>query len=219
MLAQLSTGGLFEHPSAAGSASEHIWLELFERYLPQRYRAAPAFVVDSTGSRSRQIDLAIFDNLYSPLLFPHDSGLHVPAESVYAIFEIKTFISPHHIRYAAEKAASVRALKRTSVSVIAAGRKRSPLRLQPILAGLLAPTSMWPAAAFAKNVRATMSLLKPSERLDIGCALHHGAFEYNPRLHVSAPEQSLYFFMLRLLHRLRACGTAPAADFSAYLKG
>jgi hypothetical protein len=53
-----------------------------ERYLPKRYRPAPAFVIDSTGRRSRRIDLAIFGNLYPPPLFPHDSGLHVPAGSM-----------------------------------------------------------------------------------------------------------------------------------------
>jgi hypothetical protein len=76
MLAQLAVGGFFEHPSAAGSATERHWLDLFDSYLPKRYRATPAFVIDSHGRRSRQIDIAIFDNLYSPLLFPHESGLH-----------------------------------------------------------------------------------------------------------------------------------------------
>jgi len=78
MLAQLSVGALFEHPSAAGHAAEHHWLQLFDRYLPKRYRAAPAFEIDSAGRRSRQIDIAIFDNLYTPPLFPHSSGLHLP---------------------------------------------------------------------------------------------------------------------------------------------
>ena len=217
MLSRLSVGGLFEHPSAAGVASEQCWLELFERHLPKRYRAAPVFVIDSQGSRSRQIDLAIFDNLYSPLLFPHGAGLHVPAESVYAVFEIKPFVSPHHIRYAAEKAASVRALKRTSVSVISTGRKQSPLRPQPILAGLLAPTSIWTPESFAPQIRSTLSLLSPLERLDLTCALNHGSFEYSDKLRFAPPERALFFFLMRLLDRLRALGTAPAADFSKYL--
>src|SRR5580658_7384502 len=41
MLAQLAVGRLFEHASAAGAATEHHWLELFDRYLPKRYRASP----------------------------------------------------------------------------------------------------------------------------------------------------------------------------------
>ena len=115
MLAQLAVGGFFEHPSAAGTAAERHWLNLFDRYLPKRYRATPAFIIDSEGRRSRQIDIAIFDNLCSPLLFPHASGLHVPAESVHAVFEVKPTFSRQWIREAGEKAASVRALNRTSI--------------------------------------------------------------------------------------------------------
>jgi hypothetical protein len=65
MLAQLAVGRLFEHASASGTASEHHWIELFDRYLPKSYRAAPAFVINAAGRRSRQIDLAVFDNLSS----------------------------------------------------------------------------------------------------------------------------------------------------------
>jgi len=54
--AQLCEVRLIEHAPTAGAASEHRWRQLFERYLPQRYRAAPAFVVDSLGQRSSQVD-------------------------------------------------------------------------------------------------------------------------------------------------------------------
>jgi len=45
------------------------------------------------------------------------------------------------------------------------------------------------------------------------CCLEHGTLEY-PQ--VSQPEESLIFFILRLLDRLRAMGTAPAADWTQY---
>ena len=205
MLAQLSVGRLFEHASTAGAATEHHWLQLFDRYLPKRYRAAPAFVIDSTGRRSRQIDIAIFDNLYTPPLFPHSSGLHLPAESVYAVFEVKPTFSRQWLRDAADKAASVRALHRTSVSVIGRDAPIPP----PILAGLLATTSVWTPRTFAANLRRALY------DLDIGCCLEHGAFEDD---HISLPGQSLVFFIIRLLDRLRAMGTAPAIDWSQYGK-
>jgi len=203
MLAQLSVGALFEHPSSAGHATEHHWLQLFDRYLPQRYRAAPAFVIDSAGRRSRQIDIAIFDSLYTPPLFPHSSGLHLPAESVYAVFEVKAAFSRQWLRDAADKADSVRALHRTSVSVIGREATKPPA----ILAGLLATTSVWTARTFAANLR------RARQELDLGCCLEHGSFEDN---HVSSPSHSLVFFIIRLLDRLRAMGTAPAIDWSQY---
>src|ERR1035437_5341095 len=125
MLAQLAVGGFFEHPSAAGSATERNWLDVLARYLPKPSSAAPAFVIDSEGRRSRQIDIAIFDNLNSPVLFPHESGFHIPAESIYAVFEVKPTLSRQWLKDAAEKAASVRALCRTSVPLIAAGARRA----------------------------------------------------------------------------------------------
>ena len=220
MLAQLSVGSMINHSAIVGAASEQLWLQFFERYLPRRYRAAPAFVIDSCGNRSQQIDLVVFDNLYSPLFFPHESALHVAAESVYAVFEIKSYFSLHHIEYAADKAASVRALKRTSVPVMVGGKTRYPARLQPILTGLLATTFDWPPLEFEKTLRKCLMMLKPSERLDLGCALEGGSFEYRAGcpITVAPPEQSLLFFLVRLLVRLQACGTAPAADLGAYLK-
>jgi hypothetical protein len=214
MLAQLAVGGFFEHPSAAGAATERHWLELFARYLPKRYRATPAFVIDSEGRRSRQIDIAIFDNLYSPLLFPHKSGLHIPAESIYAVFEVKPTFSKQWIRDAGEKAASVRALRRTSVRVMSGNKLRPPIRPMPVLAGLLATTSVWTPNTFSKNLRS--ALQSDPNRLDLGCCLEHGSFEQTKKITVSIPEESLIFFILRLLERLRAQGTAPAADLMKY---
>ncbi len=216
MLAQLAVGGFFEHPSASGAATERHWLDLFRRYLPTRYRATPAFVIDSYGRRSRQIDIAIFDNLYSPLLFPHKSGLHIPAESVYAVFEVKPTISRQWIRDAGEKAASVRALRRTSVRVISGNKLRPPIRPMPILAGLLATTSVWTPETFSKNLIPALTAVPKSHRLDLGCALEHGSFEQTNKVTISIPEETLIFFILRLLERLRSQGTAPAADLMKY---
>jgi hypothetical protein len=216
MLAQLAVGRLFEHPSSAGAATERHWLELFARYLPKRYCATPAFVIDSLGARSRQVDIAIFDNLYSPLLFPHASGFHIPAESVYAVFEVKPTFSRQWIQDAADKAASVRDLRRTSVPVIAGGARRSAIRPKPILAGLLATGSVWTPATFTPNLRRTMASL--NYPLDLGCSLDHGSFEYQRTLRISRQDESLIFFIIRLIERLRAMGTAPAADLMLYAR-
>ena len=220
MLAHLASGELLEHPTACGAATEQQWIALFERYLPQRYRASSAFIVDADGRRSRQIDIAVYDRLYSPMLFPHDSGLYVPAESVYAVFEVKQALNQTVIRDADRKTASVRRLRRTSVPVISAGVPRPPLNPPPILASILALRSGWPTR-FHHRLPGALARLAPDEVLDIGCALRHGAFEVirQPRgfnVRFSTPEESLIFFMIRLLERLRAVGTAPAADLMAY---
>ena len=42
----------FGHPGTKGDASESVWLGLLNSYLPQRYQAAKAHVVDSRGAFS-----------------------------------------------------------------------------------------------------------------------------------------------------------------------
>ncbi len=49
------------HPGTKGDASENVWLELLQTYLPRRYEAAKAHVVDSRGVFSEQIDVVVFD--------------------------------------------------------------------------------------------------------------------------------------------------------------
>jgi hypothetical protein len=219
MLSQLAVGRLLDHTSSTGTATESLWLKLLQRYLPKRYRSTAAFVVDSRGRRSRQIDIAVFDNLYSPLLIPHSSGLHIPAESVYAVFEVKPTISRQWIRDASEKAASVRVLQRTSVPPIGYGCKPLRVRSRPILAGLLATGSVWDQKSFEPDLRRALVSLPALGRLDLGCSLLHGAFEHKRTLRVTPPDESLIFFILRLLERLREMGTAPSADLMQYGRG
>ena len=78
-----------QHPTAKGNISENSWRNLLKTYLPERYRVAEAFVVDSKGNISDQLDLVIFDRQYSPFLFYVEGACYIPAESVYAVFEIK----------------------------------------------------------------------------------------------------------------------------------
>ena len=113
----LHARGSFGHGGTKGDASEAVWLELLQGYLPERYRAAGAHVVDSKGAFSHQIDIVIFDRQYSPFIFNFKDQFIVPAESVYAVFETKQAINARHVAYAADKVASVRALHRTSESI------------------------------------------------------------------------------------------------------
>ena len=81
------------HPVLKGDAAETVWLSMLGDYLPERYRARRAVVVDSNGTFSHQIDIVIFDRQYSPFVF-HQDGLDVvPAESVYAVLEAKQVIT------------------------------------------------------------------------------------------------------------------------------
>lgn len=205
MLSQLALGSLFEHGVTAGAASERHWLDLFEHYLPQRFRAAPAFIINAHGRRSRQIDLAIFDNFANPLLFPHRAGVHVPIEAVYAVLEVKSVLSRGALYDAGEKFVTVRTLTRSR---------------RKILAGFLATRSVWSPATFAARLDRELDGLRGPRQIDFGCALDHGAFERTARRHLalSDPTQSLAFFVLRFLTRLQKLRPAPRIDLLKYLR-
>ena len=83
----------FQHPGTLGDASETVWLDLLQTYLPRRYSAASAHVVDSKGKFSEQIDIVIFDRQYTPFIFYFAGKAIVPAEGVYAVLEAKQSIN------------------------------------------------------------------------------------------------------------------------------
>ena len=71
--------------------------------------------------------------------------------------------------------------------------------------------------SFENKLGLYLRRLPPDQRLDLGCALQQGAFEFtSSSLQFSLPKQSLIFFFLRLLDRLRAMGNVPAADLAEY---
>jgi len=219
MLANLGAGGVFQHHSASGTATEQHWIDLFNRYLPQRYRATRAFIIDADGRSSHQIDIAICDRFYSPVFFHDEDQPYIPAESVYAVFEVKKSLGSLLLLDAARKAGSVRRLRRTSVPLLSAGT-RVPARPQfPILGGVLSYETKW-RRPFAEQIATILEPLGAEERLDLGCSLRQGSFELcgdaESGLRFSQPNEALIFFMLRLIHRLQQMGAAPAIDFAEY---
>ena len=123
----------FAHPGTKGDASESVWLQLLQTYLPQRYQASSAHVVDSRGTFSEQIDVVVFDRQYSPFIFHYEGQTIIPAESVYAAFEAKQTINAALVEYAQTKVASVRRLHRTSLPIPHAGGTYPPKPLPAIL--------------------------------------------------------------------------------------
>jgi hypothetical protein len=208
------------HPVSKGDASEGVWIELFTTYLPERYRAEKAFVVDSKGTFSQQIDVVIFDRQYSPFIFKFKGETIVPAESVYAVFEAKQSINAQQIEYAQNKAASVRALHRTSLPIPHAGGTFPPKSLIPIYAGILTFESDW-KPAFGTPLSEALSVGKHGGQLDIGCVAAHGYFNLNKEKgvyenHVGGKPATAFLF--KLIAQLQFSGTVPMIDIQAYAK-
>jgi hypothetical protein len=208
----------FNHPGTKGDASENVWISMLETYLPKRYQAANAHVVDSLGNFSQQIDVVIFDRQYSSFIFTYENETIIPAESVYAVFEAKQTADASLVAYAQGKVASVRRLHRTSLPIPYAQGVYPAKPLIPILGGLLTFESEWsPAlgASFEKALAANVG----DGRLDISCVASHGHFSFD---HTAAryafvnESKPATAFLFKLISQLQFSGTVPMIDVEAH---
>lgn len=212
---------IFTNAEAKGDATEFEWTKVIEGFLPHRYKATSAFVLDADGARSDFIDVVIHDRHFCPLLFEQGGQMFIPAESVYAAFEIKQDLTRNQVVYASEKAASIRKLRRTSRSFINSGAHQDARPLFCILTGILCLESTWDPPFGNPFERALQDGASEHSPIDLGCALRHGSFDITwsggaPHIDASAPDVSLMFFLLRLFNRLQTLGTVPAIDLAEY---
>lgn len=240
MLASLNVDRVFiEHPGCKGDATEQRWIDFLRTYLPDRYKVDKAIVIDSTGNVSEQMDIVIYDAIYTPFIFNQDGFMYIPAESVYAVFEVKQDVKGY-IDYAAQKVESVRRLKRTSVEMVNSGRRTSARPLTKIIGGILTTTSSYSGT---ETVSKQLKELKGYQTLDLGCLCDTGSFHvdyketrpdgidqtknefieqvYESRevneIIFSDKKVSLFTFFLQLVSYLKSIGTVPAIDINAYL--
>lgn len=203
------------HAGTMGSVNEDHWVELLRSYLPNRYEVATGIIIDSTGSRSEQIDAVIFDRHFTPTLLDQKNHRYIPTEAVYAVFECKPEVNKGYIVYAQDKAASVRKMTRTSVPISHAGGTFPAKPHFRILAGLLAPKAGWTTGlgkTFLKNLGSDLD-----SSLDCVCALDHGSYDrYSGSPLVVSDDAAMMFFLFRLLDRLQSLGSVPAIDWAAY---
>jgi hypothetical protein len=208
------------HPVAVGDGTELSWKEMLDEFLPSRYSVSKGFVVDSNNRCSKQIDIIIYDRNFSPLLWNWGGHLYIPAESVYAVFEVKQEHDAPNFAAAAEKAASVRDLQRTDASFGWIGgvtKKKEPFT---ILAGLLTGGSSW-QPPFGDPFYEALSATSGNCQLDLGCALADGSWDWENHddIHstVTSPaDTALMSFCMHLLYRLQKMGSVSAIDYQIY---
>lgn len=235
---------MISHPGSKGDATERHWIKFLQTYLPTRYKVDKAIVIDSKGNVSEQMDIVIYDSLYTPFIFNQDDFLYIPAESVYAVFEVKQDISGN-IEYAAKKVASVRKLQRTSIDMVASGHTQKARLLTKIIGGILTTTNSYKQQ---ETIKSQLKALKGYQTLDLGCCCDYGSFYidydedepqklefpneieanraciesiYNSRkvreINFSDKNVSLFTFFLQLVSYLKSVGTVAAIDMNAYL--
>lgn len=217
------------HSVSKGDGSEAVWIELFKEYLPMRYQAEKAFVVDSEGNVSEQIDIVIFDRQYTPFIFKLKEQFYIPAESVYAVFEAKQSLNAEHIAYARKKLKSVKALQRTSLPIPTASGLIPAKSLIPIHGGILTFESDWKPAMGETLLRALCGGAQ-DDILQLGCVAAHGFFkkkcssqsdnetevESEPSYIINTEGKHATGFLFELIELLQFSGTVPMINIKAY---
>jgi hypothetical protein len=208
------------HDTALGDATEEAWINLLKEYLPARYCVNKAFAIDHLGNTTEQLDCLIYDSYFTPKLFGKDKHLYVPAEAVYATFEVKQVVSAQHLKQAAEKAASLRALVRTSASLPWLGGTNPPKPLFPIMAGLLALETDW-VDGLGSTFLSNFNQWTGEQELDLVLTASSGfcdRFNLNSSLEIARGKGSLIRGLFRLLNALRAKASVAAIDWEAFEK-
>lgn len=208
------------HGGVKGAVNEEHFIATLREYLPYRYQVSSAIVLDSGGNSSDQIDVVVFDQQYTPTLLDQRNHRFIPAEAVYAVFEVKPTINRRYLNYAADKAASVRQLNRTSVAIHHAGGIFPAKPLFRIVAGIVGIENDW-EGGFGPAFLRTYQGLVNNRFLDCGLAVSGHCFDNYGR--ASSPKifsgkGSLAYFLFRFLEQLQNLGTVPAIDWAQYAR-
>ena len=210
---------VISHAPTKGDVSESVWLGLLQKYLPKRYQATKAFVVDSAGNFSEQIDVVIYDRQYTPFIWNFGGEVFLPAESVYAIFEAKQEINAANLAYAKNKVASVRKLHRTTLPIPHAGGVHEAKPPQWIIGGFLALANGW-NSPFGAPFLDALQTKSDNDLIDIGCVSEIGFFSRTGQSEYShiLSNKAATAFLFELIALLQEKATVPMIDIRAYSK-
>lgn len=224
---RLAAADIAEHPVIKGDVLENGWRDLLQEYLPARYKIASGFVVSYDNKISEQMDCVVYDNTYTPTFFGEHRLAYIPAEGVYAVFEIKPQVNPKNIKYAIEKIKSVRMLKRTSIAYVGDGQDKQPKKEFDIIGGLLArDVSNW------GRYEKLLDKYKDCKIKALDCVLtaNGGGVDYFRRgrgwrgrgypeaeITIYPKPEDIMKGALRLVMALQGQGTVPAIDWNKWL--
>lgn len=112
-LAKLRATAMSQNPSIKGSSREEIVREFIRCFLPSSYAIGHGEVFSERNERSKQIDVIIHDDIFSPVFKTADGGILVPCEAVYGTAEVKTRLDSSGWNLALKNIASVKRLSRS----------------------------------------------------------------------------------------------------------
>ena len=111
-LAKLRAATMSRNTSIKGASREEVIREFIRCFLPGSYAIGHGEVFSERNERSKQIDVIIHDELFSPVFKTADGGILVPCEAVYGTAEVKSRLDSNGWHLALDNIASTKGLKR-----------------------------------------------------------------------------------------------------------
>jgi hypothetical protein len=116
--ANVEDSKLFLQMGDRGTFREGIIRQFLRPFLPDCYGISAGEVFDSDGGQSAQVDIVIYDALFSTVLFRDRDVQLFPAESVFGSIEIKSRLDSHELQSACDNIASLKQLNRQSTDMM-----------------------------------------------------------------------------------------------------
>ena len=110
--ADLEDSKLFTHMGDRGECREEIIREFLRPFLPEYYGLSSGEIFASDGCQSAQVDIVVYDAVFSAVLFRNRTRKLFPAESVFGSIEVKSYLSMDELDKACRNIASVKTLHR-----------------------------------------------------------------------------------------------------------
>ena len=115
---KVKESGLFEHRGERGEYRERIVKEFLRPYLPECYGLGRGEVFSENGESSRQIDIVIYDAIFSSVLMRDGNSQLFPCESVFGSIEVKTELKGETLEQGVENIASLKRLDREASDIM-----------------------------------------------------------------------------------------------------
>ncbi len=139
------------HGTTTGTMREDVWCGLFEMIVPKKFVIGHSvFIMDSHGEISREVDLAIIDEMYTPYIFRYGRLKFIPIEAVAAVIECKSNeinpgeLQPWHDSIVTLKTADksiVRTASGVSTAAVQTQKSTRPIRILCALGQTVSPAA------------------------------------------------------------------------------
>lgn len=116
--ADLDNSNLFTHMGDRGSYREMIIRDFLRPFLPECYGLSSGEVFSVDGAHSAQVDVVVYDAVFSAVLFKNGPQQLFPAESVFGAVEVKSDLNSTELERACENSRRLKALQRSATDIL-----------------------------------------------------------------------------------------------------